>query len=702
MSPVTQVAKPPESPKMKSKFTRITKHKEPEPEVIKLKKNSVKPPELDKQVVTHKAEVKRHQVQELFVHGLHDREDREIITLGRTEKVFTAEEEAYQLGHLEDPKGIIAVQEMKKEGWIRTSKPQKEEGTKVATVDKKKITQLPRVEDQDEIVKLKPFERFAKQEKEQQKSKLKKAPTKPMEPEKDRIQKAEVTRHHNTEMTVHELHDEEKRELTTLGRTERVLTADEEAHKQSYKEECETSEAEDETTRWIRTPQMAKDEEPGRDLSKKKIKVFAKKEEEPEIVTLKPFEKLQKAVAVEPPEAKKESETKTDQEFTSFRRVGTPQRDQPTAATKHRRDEDVPLTSPDSTPDDNDDQKDVPWQRKVDQVPKNDEPKVTDKLHGKPKAVLTAGKEQEQVFPDHLKNVYNAEEKFEKASEEETEKPMDTKVPTSIPTDKTPKDVKKQPSREDDKTTTPKEPDRTPQEKEGPAFRATKPSPPIKEMVIPQEETEGEITQKPVVNPKKGIELGKTPSPRIGKDKVEDLEKAFKPIEQIKKVGLKKIPSPRVDKPKSKEQEQVSIKKNRSAEKVQNITKDSPQDSRAAVNLKQVPKRPSSEEPLEPESPGRGWVPLVKEVSPGAVEMKKVPTHLEEEVFQEGGEEMTGQADEEVWGWELVPSEDWEGQGVDGALETPGMPGGKRGEVKSNKPPTDDFGTPSSHLRQLI
>ncbi|XP_023274269.1 neurofilament medium polypeptide-like, partial [Seriola lalandi dorsalis] len=204
--------------------------------------------------------------------------------------------------------------------------------------------------------------------------------------------------------------------------------------------------------------------------------------------------------------------------------------------------------------------------------------------------------------------------------------------------------------------------------------------------MIQQEEGEKELPPKQTEAVKKGVELKKTPSPRVGKDKVEE-EKALKPIKQLKKVELKKTPSPKAE-PKPKEMEQVPIEKKPSAEKVKRIPKMvSPKDSIEAVTLKKVPKKPSPQVVSEPEKPGKGRVPLVKEVSPGAVQMKKVPTQPEEEVFEEEGEEMEGEEDEEAWGWELVPQEDWEDEGVDGALETPGMPGGKRDGKPSEEAP---------------
>lgn len=66
--------------------------------------------------------------------------------------------------------------------------------------------------------------------------------------------------------------------------------------------------------------------------------------------------------------------------------------------------------------------------------------------------------------------------------------------------------------------------------------------------------------------------------------------------------------------------------------------------------------------------------------------MKKVATQPEEEVFEEEyeAEEEAEHEEDEAWGWELVPrdsygSEDWEGEGEEGALEVPGVT--RRGEM---------------------
>ena len=64
------------------------------------------------------------------------------------------------------------------------------------------------------------------------------------------------------------------------------------------------------------------------------------------------------------------------------------------------------------------------------------------------------------------------------------------------------------------------------------------------------------------------------------------------------------------------------------------------------------------------------------------MQLRKVPTQLEEEVFDEEyeGQPEEGEDNEEFWGWEMVPIEEGEDREEDGFVETPGMPGAKRGE----------------------
>lgn len=660
--------KTPESPKLGHKFTRIPKVKEPEPEVIKLRKGPVKPPEPQKQIVTHKAKVTKHCDPELMVHGLHDREDREIITLGRTEQIFTAEEELIQLGHFEEAERVGVSRKTEKEGWTRSLKPHEEvQEPEVSSVDQKKIIKLPKADKQTESVS--EPEKSGKPEEELQKVKLKKVPTEPKRAEKEVVtQKVELTRHYDIELTVEKLRNREDQELITFSKTEQGLTADEEASVLGHKEKPEKLEPGDDKSKWIRTPKALKDDKPDLDLTKKTIEKLPKKEQEQEVVTLKQFEKPQKPETPESPKAKTEAKVKTDSAHTpvSSKRGEKIQRDQATAAMKHRKDEDAPSTGPEVTLDSvNKDQKEIPANKEP--PPKSEKPTHAHKLGVAPKIISTPEKEQIVLKP--FTKITKPEEKPENAVEKEKKKPAEAKIPSQ---DQTCKKLKAPQIKQVEKISTPKIEDEKPQDQEEPTVPPRKPSLLEKKEVTPHKEAEKEIPQKQTEVPRKGTELRKTPS-RVSKEKAE--EELRKPTEQ-----LKKTPSPKVDKTKPKEDKLITTERKPSAEKATIPKPVSPKDSVQAVTLKMVPKKPSPEEVSAPEKPSEVQIPVVKEVSPGAVQMRKVPTQPEEEVLKVEAKEVEGEEEEEAWGWELVPTEDWEGDVVDGALETPGMPGGKRGD----------------------
>lgn len=582
-----QEGKPSESPKLKSKLTRWPKEKEPGLEVVKLKKVPVKPPEPEKQVVTHETEVTQHRDPELSVRGLYDREDREIVTLGRTEQIFTAEEKTVQLGQLEETEIVKVVQKTESEGWTRTLKLQTEEDIEVPSVVKKKITQLPKADQQKESVKLKPSEKHERPEPEPQNIKLKPVPSKPKVLEKEiTTHTAEVSKHHDIELTAQKLRDREVLELRTLGKPERVFTAAEEAHELIQVDKLKQEEPEEDKSNWKRTIKEQPGKEPEPDVSKKKIKKLPKKNEEQDVVTLKPFERPQKQEAVEPkPKDKVQPKTKT--EPPPFQRGEVLHKDQPHVALKGRKDADATQKSPDSTLDGSKVQQETVQQKKIDQIPKYG---TAEKLHGEPKVTKP---------------------------EKEKKPPVDTKMSSQFPGEKITKDTKK------------------------------------------------EELQK----------VEKTPSPTVSEEKAGDQ----KPIQQLKKVELKKTPSPEVDQPKI-----LKIEKKPSPEKVKEPPKAvSPKTSTEALTLKKVPRKPIVEEVSEAEKPDTCRKPLVKEVSPSAVQMKRVTTQPEEEVFEEERDGEEAGDDEEAWGWELVPPEDWESEEVMGALETPGMPGARRGELET-------------------
>lgn len=558
--------KTPESPKQKNRFMRVPQEREPELEVVKLKKVPAKPPEPEKQLVTHKAEVTRHYNPDFTVRGLHDRDDQDITTLGRTKQVITAEEQTVPLGYCQGAERVVVMKEMETEGRTRLPKPQKEEGLEGPHVDKKKRIQLSREEEQKALPKLKVLDKSGKPE-ELQKIKPKQFLTKPKEPEKEAItHKGDVTRHYETEVTAQRLqHDGE----VMAGRSKGVFNDAQEASELSLHPE-------DEKSRLTKPP---KTEEPESDLTLKKIGILPKKEEEQEGVILKPFEKPQKADPAEPSKTKTESLPKRETELT-------------TSETQ---------------------------------------------LREKPRPISILD-----------------EEKTGKTPEEEKKKSVDTNVPAQIQPQETPIKLKESQPREDETSET--------KQKEEASLPPKKPSP------LGKKEAGKNLPQKQTNALKRGMELEKAALTRIVKEQVKE-ESSVRPVEQLKKVQLKK--TPKDDKPILKELENIPIKVRPTPKSM------SPKDPPDTV--KKVPDTAS-----DPQRSSKVQLPSMKEVSPQAVQIKKVPTQPEEEVFQQDVEETDGDEEEEVWAWELVPPEDWGGEGNNKVVETPGTPGSKGGEVKAS------------------
>lgn len=540
----------------------------------------------------------RHYDPDLSVHGLHNREDRDIITLGRTEKVFTAEEETVPLGYFAEVERVIAVEETERDSWTRSPKPKRDEEPEELNVEKKKVNELQKDEEQKESVKLKPFKKSEKQDEEPERVRLKKVLPKPKEPEKEVItHQGEVTRHYDSEVTVQKLRPRDDREVKTVVRTERVFTATQEPSDLGHTEELQKLEAEDEKNAWIRTPKGPKDGESEKHLTKKKIKLLQKKEEELEVVKLKPFEKPQKTEAEEPANTQKKSEVETER--SSVKRSEALQRDQPTASIEHREDSQV-----------NKDKQEV--NLRTEDGPKDEELAATHRPEGKGGLVSTS-----HVTMKLPATAHKHEDKADRTSDNKR----------SHPKEKTQKDLEEPQLSKDDIPKSPEKKKRSPSEKK------------VAEEKIPQKQTE------PLT---KGLEPKWALSPRVTKDKAED-NHSITPVDTS---DLK-------PKPKDLETEK----------KLRTVT------------LKRTPQKPSPEKALGPEEPTEKQVHLVKQVSPGAVQVKKVPTQPEEEVFEEETEEKEGAEEEEAWGWELVPSEDRGGEGMDGVVETPGPPSSKRGEV---------------------
>ena len=707
---LVEEAKSSDTSKLKKKVLQLPKEKDLEPEIIKLKKIPVKATESEKEVITQQSEVSRHYDVELTVHKLHDREDRELITLGRTQRIFTAEEEITYLGYLEEAERVQVSQEMGIKAANSTPKDKKEEVPEEESLTKIKICRLQKEDKDQESIKLKPFKKSSKQDAEQQTNKLKKVPSKPQESDKESLKsKVEVTRHPDSEPIAHSRHHREDPEMKE--KAGEVFSAQEEGSERGHSEAPKIAGAEEEKNRWTSTRKASMVEEPEPDLVKNKIKKLPKDEEEEEMVKLKPIKKHVKPEATEPPKATKDSDSSKDIKARPRRTAGTFQMDEPTVRkpevepaaplTKTIRTLDEPTgavskaggeaplpptTRITRTPDSPVDQEVVTPKKLLD---KHD----ADKPPTKVKITAVPDKEKGQVASKHLTKIPKDDEKQTPKlpdKEQLAEKPKQTKERVTEPT--------KQQHR-DSLVSSEK------QKGVKPAKSIKHPSPPGTEPPATKEqllqEASGEtgegIQQTLEAVMKKGLEMKKTPSLAAVKEMQKE-EGILKPVEQLKKFELKKTPSPKVDKPKPEEVESLPIDRKLSGSKVTRTPKTvSPKESVEAVALKTVQRKPSPEQekageavkpskgmvPMTKEvSPGSMKVPMFKEVSPGSVQLRKVPTQLEEEVFDEEyeGQPEEGEDNEEFWGWEMVPIEEGEDREEDGFVETPGMPGAKRGE----------------------
>lgn len=572
----------------KRESSREPKEKEQQPEGIGLRKVPVKAPEPAKQVLTHTAEVTRHHDLDSSAHRLLDREERDIVTQRRSELAFGANQETVWKESFLEVESVLAVEEAEREVWTRSAKEKQEDEPKVPDVEKKKVHSQMKGKEQKESVKLKPSKKSEKREEDLENIKLKKVPPKSKEPEKEMVTcRAEVTRQHDSEVVAEKLGLREDGQVKAAKKSGHLLPAAQEPSDLSHIEDLRKSKEDDGQNTQIRAPKTSSFEEPDKDLTMKRKKLLPQKEEEQEVVKLKPLKTPQRGE--QPTETQENSETKTGSRPCPFQRSGAPLRDQLSATIQPRED-----------------------QQRVSQ---RSEPAAVHRP-----VVSRPDKKEELLTSRPPATDHQQEDKADLASEHR--KPR--------PTEKTPKDLKDLgPSKE------------TPGQK--------KPGLSEKEAAAEKKPENQEDAYKKELKPKM------TPSLRVAKGKPE-----VKPVEQIQKVELKKTPSP-------KDREQK-------AKKVET------EERFSTIRLKKSPQRAAA----AAEEPGEEQLHLVKQVSPGAVQVKKVPTRLEEEVFEEVPEE---EEEEEVWGWELLPAEDWMGEGLDGAVETPGPPGSKRGEVTAVQPP---------------
>ncbi|XP_064183370.1 proteoglycan 4-like [Anguilla rostrata] len=370
-----------------------------------------------------------------------------------------------------------------------------------------------------------------------------------------------------------------------------------------------------------KTPKVPEEEAPKESTSAlKKVSKLKTEGQDKETVKLKPFERTAKPGTVE--SEKEIQPDKTKKEPFTFKRSDKQQKDEaikePVPAGKKA--ERIPS-----------DEEEAVILKPFDKGPKDEKAKEPGKPLAKVKSIPTQDQEKEKV---ELKPFRKVEPEKIKKTESPLEKEGKSAPPKAVP-------VKKRIE-----------------------------SPKLEEKPVPLQKVRR--SPKEPVETDKGIPL--------------------KPVELTKK-GLepKKTPSPKVEKPQPKVVESVPIDRKPSGD----ITKKLPptvsqKDSIESVTLKKVPKKVSPPEETIPQEValkiGKGKVPGIKELSPGSVQLRKVPTQLEEEVFEEQPE-VEEEEDGETWGWELAPRESYgspeeceDAASEEGALETPGMRGDRRGE----------------------
>lgn len=392
----------------------------------------------------------------------------------------------------------------------------------------------------------------------------------------------------------------------------------------------------------------------------KKVQRLPVDEMKPEEVKLKPFKK---SAVLEEPEAEKKE--KPDRDITPFQKGERIPKEETKVKEQQRKPEKAP-------PDEKE-----PQAKVSKPVDKKKSPQIALEEAKAPAEIKKIPTQEQEIESVRLKPISVPS----KVAGEPEKKPLEEKETKAV----------------DDKQLHRRVPDEKPKEQE-PGLKQKKAeipeAPEKKPEKMPEVETVPEEEKVPALPPsvKKPEKTTEEPKPLqlkkgvISKLKFEKEEVFLTPLEQLKKVQLKKTPSPKVEKP--KEAEPISVEKIPGLDKLKKVPKTvTPKES--AEDMKKVLKKslPEEEEKITPpEKLDEEKIPIIKEVSPGAVQMKKIATQPEEEVFEEefGAEEEAVQEEEEVWGWELVPqesygSEDWEGEGEDGALEVPGVT--RRGET---------------------
>lgn len=545
---------------------------------------------------------------------------------------------------------------------------------------KGKVLKIKEKEGRFEIPTLKKATRVSKDKDEDQEMvKLKKVP-KPQEEEYKESPRVYAEAH--TEVIITESYEAEMHFETfeTIKRVEKIQPevdkkrpVEPDQASPQIKPESEVEEKAKKTTIG-KVPKKDTPEEPG--LALKKVKKLPLDTKEQESVKLKPFEKPVKPPAETEKDTKKDEKGREPITFDRSREPVTFQKGERPEKDEKPKELDV-LTKKEepSIPDKK--EPDEVAVKAVTRPPKDEAPsEPTEKLFKGKGKIPSKDQEPEKVqLKPFTKKPSAGSPKEKEVLEPKEQKPIELSPLSRAPKD----DIKKEPSIPPKRVDSQETPDKGKEVQKIPTIVPVEDKKILPKKVTPVKEiTPKEDEKKPIVT-KKGI------LPKEA-EKKEDI--ILKPVERAKGgVEPEKIPSPKVEKPKPTES--VPMERKPSEDLAKKPKKVSPKDSIEAVILKKVPSEVSPEEDKYEETPISEVeeIPVLKELSPGAVQLRKVSTQIEEEVFEEEVEvEYEAEDEDEAWGWEVASRDSYGSEGSEeryleeGALETPGMPGGRRGE----------------------
>lgn len=536
---------------------------------------------------------------------------------------------------------------------IKKSKtPKDEEESQAPGLVRKKVSKLPSDEKEQEIVKLKPVPKSAKEVE----KKVQDSAVDGREREQIEFTKGERSLKDDT----HKEPLSTPSELPKSKITDKPLVTEQQKQKEEKAGVQKTKALKDEETK-----------DPS--LVRKKITRLPSNETEQEIVKLKPFEKPAKQDIEK--ERKESTKEPKEREAITFKKSEIDSIKEPGAEIKQseRPKDTVPEKLPGSGKVTDDQKVEGRAALKKVNTPKGEEePKAPSIAPKKISKLPLNEKEPETVKLKPIDKHGKPESDEVKPEKKIPEKERDQ---IAIQRDQTPKEkVVKEPEKQPmkvEKLATPDKVPETTEKKDKLQDAGQKPSP-KKLSPVKKSEMSPKTDEKPALQKKSG---------QLPKDSKEKEEITLKPVELAKKIEMKKTPSPQVSKP----GESVPMERKPSGDIKRLPKKVSPKDSIESVTLKKVTKKVSPpEKPSAPEEAVKAEkekLPVTKALSPEVVQMRKISTQYEEEVEEFHAEV---QEEEDSWGWELVPSDDWEGELEEGAVETPGF-GGRRGESLVDK-----------------